>query len=70
MSGECEQTEQYYLLGYNAAYSVESQMTFRRNMSSSSSGSKNKPSKKPASKAKTDVKEIVVKETDVGGSFI
>jgi hypothetical protein len=40
--------EECYLLGYNAVYSVESQPMFRRNTSPPSSGSKNKPSKKPA----------------------
>jgi hypothetical protein len=39
--------EEYYLLGYNAVQSVESRPTFRRNLSSPSSGSKNKPIKKP-----------------------
>jgi hypothetical protein len=34
--------EEYCLLGYNAMYSVESQLTFRRNISPPSSGSKNK----------------------------
>jgi hypothetical protein len=38
--------EESYLLEHKAAYSVESQMTFRRNMSLSSSGLKSKPSKK------------------------
>jgi hypothetical protein len=37
------------LLGYKAGYSLESQPTFRRNISPPSSGSKNKSSKKPAS---------------------
>jgi hypothetical protein len=37
-----------YLLGYNAVYSVENQLMFRRNILPQSSGSKNKPSKKPA----------------------
>jgi hypothetical protein len=32
-------------LGYNVMYSVESQSTFRRNMSPPSSESKNKPSR-------------------------
>jgi hypothetical protein len=41
--------EEYCLLGYTAVYSAESQPTFRRNMSPTSSGS-NKPSKKPARK--------------------
>jgi hypothetical protein len=40
--------EEYYLLGYNAAQSVESHPTFRRNISPPSSGSKNTPGKKPA----------------------
>jgi hypothetical protein len=40
--------EEFYLLGYNAVYSVESQLMFRRNIAPPSSGSKNKPSKKPA----------------------
>lgn len=34
-----------YLVGYNAVYFDESQQTFRRNTSPTSSGSKNKPSK-------------------------
>jgi hypothetical protein len=41
-----EQRKNFCLLGYNAMQSVESQQTFRRNMSPPSSGSKNKPSKK------------------------
>jgi hypothetical protein len=41
---------EFCLLGYNAVYSSENQPTFRRNMSSLSSESKNKPSKKPACK--------------------
>jgi hypothetical protein len=40
--------EEYYLLGYNAVYSAESQPTFRRNISLPFSGLKNKPSKIPA----------------------
>jgi hypothetical protein len=42
--------EEYYLLGYNAVYSFQSQPMFRRNMSPSSSGSKNNPSKKAGGK--------------------
>jgi hypothetical protein len=38
--------DEFYLLGYNAVYSIESQPTFRKNMSPPSSGSKNKQSKK------------------------
>jgi hypothetical protein len=38
--------EGFYLLGYNAVQCVESQLTFRRNISPSSSGSNNKSSKK------------------------
>jgi hypothetical protein len=38
--------EELYLLRYNAVQSIESQPTFRRNISPPSSGSKNKPSKK------------------------
>jgi hypothetical protein len=41
--------EECYLLGYSAVQSVESQLTFRRNISAPSSGS-NKPSKIPARK--------------------
>jgi hypothetical protein len=41
-------SEQSYLLGYNNVQSTESQLTFRRNMLPPSSGSKNKPSMKPA----------------------
>jgi hypothetical protein len=40
--------EEFYLLGYNDVSSVESQQTFRRNMSPPSSESKNNPSKKQA----------------------
>jgi hypothetical protein len=40
--------EEYYLLGYNAVYSVESRPTFRRNISLPSSGSNNKMSKSSA----------------------
>jgi hypothetical protein len=36
-----------YLLRRNAVWSAENQQTFRRNMSTPSSGLKNKPSKKP-----------------------
>jgi hypothetical protein len=39
--------EQFCLLGYNAVSSVGSQLTFRRNISTLSSGSNSKPSKKP-----------------------
>jgi hypothetical protein len=38
----------FCLQGYNAIYSVEIQLTFRRNISPPSSVSKNKPSNKPA----------------------
>jgi hypothetical protein len=37
-----------YLLRYNATYSIENQLTFWRNISPPSSGSKYNPSKKPA----------------------
>jgi hypothetical protein len=36
--------EEFYLLGCNAAQSIESQLTFQKNMSPPSSGSKNKQS--------------------------
>jgi hypothetical protein len=36
------------VVGYNAVYSVKSQPTVRGNMSPPSSGSKKRPSKKPA----------------------
>jgi hypothetical protein len=39
--------KEFCLLGYNALKSVESQPTFRRNISPPSSGPKNMPSKKP-----------------------
>jgi hypothetical protein len=45
--------EEFYLLGYNAVWCVESQPTFRGHISSPSSGSKIKPSKKPARKQVT-----------------
>jgi hypothetical protein len=40
--------EELHLLGYNAVYCIESQPAFQRNLSSPSSGPKNKPMKKPA----------------------
>jgi hypothetical protein len=40
--------EEFYLLRYNIMYSIEIQQTFWRNMLPPSSGSKNKPRKKPA----------------------
>jgi hypothetical protein len=43
--------EEFYLLGYNAVWYVESKPTFWRNISPSSSGSKNKTSKKPDTRA-------------------
>jgi hypothetical protein len=39
-----------YILVYKAVFSVESQLKFRRNMLLPSSGSKNKPNKKPVEK--------------------
>jgi hypothetical protein len=42
--------EEYYILGCNPMQPVESQPTFRRNISPPSSGSTNKLSKKPACK--------------------
>jgi hypothetical protein len=39
--------KEFCLLGYNALYSVENQPTFRKNLSPTSSGLKNKPCKKP-----------------------
>jgi hypothetical protein len=60
-------TGEFYLLGYNAMYFVESQPTFRRNMSATSSRSKNKPSKKPAWKhATTLVSCLAYSSTYVG----
>jgi hypothetical protein len=47
--------EQYYLLGYNAVYSVESQPMFRGSISLPSSGLKNKLSNVPASKQVANV---------------
>jgi hypothetical protein len=47
--------EQYYLLGYDAVYSVEFQPTFRSNISTSSSGSKYTPRKIPACSSETSV---------------
>jgi hypothetical protein len=38
------------LLGYNAVYFIENQLTFRRNISFPSSWLRNKPSNKPESK--------------------
>jgi hypothetical protein len=40
--------KEFYLLGYKAVKSVESQLKFWRNISPPSSGSKNKPIKKLA----------------------
>jgi hypothetical protein len=39
---------EFYLLGYNALQSIDSQLTYRRNMSPASSEPKNKPRKNPA----------------------
>jgi hypothetical protein len=44
----CGGYEEFHLLGYNAVCSVESQTTFRSNISPPSLWSKNKLSKKPA----------------------
>jgi hypothetical protein len=49
--------EELYLLGYNALYSAEFQPTFQRNISPPSSGSKNKPNKKPAQSMQQAVPE-------------
>jgi hypothetical protein len=43
-----DEVKEFYLLGYNAMWSVEIQPIFRRNMLPPSSRSKNKPGKKPA----------------------
>jgi hypothetical protein len=43
--------EKFYLLGYETVYSIESQLTFRRNMPLPTLGSKNKPSNKPTWKS-------------------
>jgi hypothetical protein len=42
--------EDFCLLGYNAVHFVESKLTFQKNMSPPSSGSKNKPRKQMTSK--------------------
>jgi hypothetical protein len=42
-----KRSEEFFLLGYNVVYSVESQPTFRRSMLPPSSEWKNKPRKKP-----------------------
>jgi hypothetical protein len=51
-------TEDFYLLGYNAVKSTESQPAFQTNMSPPSSGSKNKPSKKPVKAGSKQSKRI------------
>jgi hypothetical protein len=40
--------DDFYLLGYNASQSTESQLTYQTNMLPPSSALNNKPSKKPA----------------------
>jgi hypothetical protein len=47
--------EEFYHMGHNAVWSGENQPTFQRNKSPSSSGSKSKPSKKPAWRRQQDV---------------
>jgi hypothetical protein len=52
MCAQCDRHKELCLLGYNAVYSVESQSTFRRNMSSGSKNNKRETSmKKVASRA-------------------
>jgi hypothetical protein len=46
--GNEPENEEFHILGYNAVQPVESQIKFPKNMSPPSSGSRSKPSKKPA----------------------
>jgi hypothetical protein len=62
------QIEKFSFLEHNAVWSVESQPTFRRNISPQSSGSKNKPNKKPTrSKQQTEPDYVIRRyiKTDV-----
>jgi hypothetical protein len=51
--------QKFYLLGYITVQSVESHSTFQKNVSPPSSGSKNKPIKKPALRRHVSPKRLM-----------